>query len=220
MCCSSSRVAFSTKRKQLMCFEDCWKVLTRACTFLTRPKIIRCFRPCLLSAQPSNIAFQVARQLSSAVGYVTSMAHAMWDVHTDDVMVECTMPHVIILDMFMVPNESLFSKNVFGRVFSWFRDLVFTFLAFYCLSLAFCFFVSLSRCFSASLPLCFCTSFVCFSASLLNCFFAVSASSQPHYHRFIYSTLCHAWIVYVKICFLARWVMHGSSRMLCARWAT
>jgi hypothetical protein len=171
--------------------------LTRACTFLTRPKIIRSFRPCLLSAHPSTIAFQVARQLSSAVGYVTSMAHAMWDVHTDDVMVECTMPHVTILDMFMVPNASLFSKNVFGRVFSSFRDLVFTFLAFYCLSLAFCFFVSLSRCFSASLPLCFCASFVCFSASLLPCLIASSLSQLLRNHT-------------TTVLFTQRCVMHES----------
>ncbi|CAE6956739.1 unnamed protein product, partial [Symbiodinium microadriaticum] len=47
---------------------------------------------------------QVALQLFSAVRYVTSMAHVMWDLHEDDLLVEPATPHLTILDIFMLPD--------------------------------------------------------------------------------------------------------------------
>ena len=38
------------------------------------------------------------------------MAHVMWDLHEDDVLVEPATPHLTILDIFMLPDATLFCK--------------------------------------------------------------------------------------------------------------
>lgn len=63
---------------------------------------------------PSNSNVQVAKQFSSAAGYLTKANHVMWDVHANDVLVHPATPHLMLLDIFMQPDLMLGSLPRLG----------------------------------------------------------------------------------------------------------
>ena len=54
-------------------------------------------------------AIQVAVQLCSAMSYLVEVAHIIWDLHSEDVLLDCRQhhPHLTILDIFLEPSETL-----------------------------------------------------------------------------------------------------------------
>ena len=54
---------------------------------------------------------QVAEQLQSVVAYCSQRCHVLWDLHHEDALIRgnagCSKPHLMLLDVFMPPDELL-----------------------------------------------------------------------------------------------------------------
>lgn len=53
-------------------------------------------------------------QFSSAAGYLTEVSHVIWDIHEGDVLVKLDPPNLMLLDVFMRPDEML-GKNLLHK---------------------------------------------------------------------------------------------------------
>eukprot|EP00435_Cladocopium_sp_Y103_P039144 s2970_g10.t1 len=68
---------------------------------------------------------QVAKQFSSAAGYLTEVSHVIWDIHEGDVLVKLDPPNIMLLDVFMRPDEMLGAKrSCTNEVWQKYRHLV------------------------------------------------------------------------------------------------
>lgn len=60
-------------------------------------------------------AAQVATQVASVMMYLAQAKHVAWDVHFEDIMLNChgSRVHLTMLDIFMRPDECLGSSVFF-----------------------------------------------------------------------------------------------------------
>ena len=85
-----------------------------------------CGKTFLCVALCGRPAIQVAVQLCSAMSYLVEVAHIVWDVHSEAVLLDCRQhhPHLTILDIFMEPSETLATNQPaeWNNCLSWLTD--------------------------------------------------------------------------------------------------